>query len=90
MKQVISKHTNQTQLIDRKQISYNLHIVAIEADGKKYILTANENRFFFVNGCGTWMSESTIKDLIDDVLNDVRVKMFVFEDIKELGLWLSK
>ena len=97
MKQVISKHTNQIPTINPRDINFKINIVAIEAGlctgGKeKYILAPlAENSGFkygFVNGKRRWQSAETLQDLMKAVLSDVRVKVYVFNDTKELGNWL--
>jgi hypothetical protein len=71
-------------------------IVAIEArmtethSYVKYILQPVGGQYRFVTGNGGWDSDRDLAALIKRVIEDVRVKAYVFDSMEDLGQWIKE
>ena len=89
MKQVIP-NTSTTVNIRASEINKN-HILAVDSGDEiygKYVLSAHDGSFRFVNGKSVWDSEESLDRLIENVLHYKGAKLYAFESIPELAKWL--
>lgn len=60
-------------------------------NGKKFILTVNKKgRFAFANGLTFWTLGDSLYELLNNVVDDNRVQVFVFNDINEMAKWITE
>lgn len=98
MTQIVSK-TTPTKTIESSKVDYrDGQLIGLEARimhtdkfPEKYILSSRNMEPAFIRGpANVWTSRPTITLLMDDVLNDDRCEVFLFDNLKELGEWILK
>lgn len=90
MKQLLLETPHPPEHILLSKLADNNLIGLIDKDGDKYILSARNSYYAFVDGKYYFLCEMDSKsELLTHMLAN-NYKLFVFDDIKELGKWLTE
>jgi hypothetical protein len=66
------------------------NILAAECEDKKYVFSVNKyGNIALVNGSSGWNTWSNGSNTIRGLLQDSRVKIFVFDSLDELADWIK-